>query len=306
MSPAAAQRPLPGRGAPPGAPPAAPAVSPGDRLAATVAFSLVVHGVLALGIGFAREDAAPLVPTLDVILTETRGEKPPEEADFLAQSSQQGGGESETVERPREAQVGRVPKPNPGQAPLQQPAQAPAPETERRRPVLTTAAEADRAAAASERRPTPEAPLPSSSELIRQSLEMARLAAEIERQSVAYAKRPKRKFVSANTREYEYAAYMRAWVARVERVGNLNYPDEARRRSLEGQLVMTVAVRRDGSIERVDIVQPSGFPVLDEAAVRIVRLAEPFAPIPETDENIDILHITRTWQFLPGNVLRNR
>jgi len=306
MSQAAGQRPRPGRSAPATTPVQPPAVAPGDRLAATVAFSLVFHGVLALGIGFSREDPAPLVPTLDVILTETRGEKPPEQADFLAQSSQQGGGESEQVERPREAQVGRIPKPTVGEAPAQQPAQAPRPEERSNRPVLTTAADAELAAAATEERPTPELPLPSSSELIRQSLEMARLAAEIERQSMAYAKRPKRKFVSANTREYEYAAYMRAWVARVERIGNLNYPDEARRRSLEGQLVMTVAVRRDGSVERVDIVQASGHPILDEAAVRIVRLAEPFVPLPKTDENIDILHITRTWQFLPGNVLRNR
>ena len=312
MTGPAAQRPRPGRAAAAAVPSASPSprppppvVSPGDRLGATVAFSLIVHGVLALGIGFSREDAAPLVPTLDVILTETRGEKPPEQADFLAQSSQQGGGETEEVERPREAQVGSVPKPQPGQAPTPQPAQSPPPQPRRQQPVLT-AVEADRSAAAQEQRPTPDAPLPSSSELIRQSLEMARLAAEIERQSAAYAKRPKRKFVSANTREYEYAAYMRAWVARVERIGNLNYPDEARQRNLEGQLVMTVAVRRDGSIERIDIVQASGYPILDQAAVRIVELAEPFAPIPDTEEDIDVLHITRTWQFLPGNVLRNR
>lgn len=287
-------------------PPPRPRVSAGDRLGATFAFSLVFHGVLALGIGFSREDPAPLLPTLDVILTQTRGETPPEKADFLAQSSQQGGGESEQVERPREAQVGQVPKPQPGHAPRQQPPQAPEAQPERQRRLLTARTESPSKAFAEEKRPTPAVDMPTSRELIEQSLEMARLAAEIERQSAAYAKRPKRKFVSANTREYEYAAYMRAWVARVERVGNLNYPDEARRRDLEGQLVMTVAVRRDGSVERVDIVQASGYPMLDEAAVRIVRLAEPFAPIPETGENIDILHITRTWQFLPGNVLRNR
>ena len=304
---AAGQPPRAGAPLPPPRPvPPRPVVGSGDRLGATLAFSLIAHGVLALGIGFSRDDPAPLLPTLDVILTQTRGEKPPEQADFLAQSSQQGGGQSEEVERPRDAQVGQVPKPTPGQAPLERPAQAPSPEPRRQRPVLTSTAESAQAALAEDKRRTPELPMPSSRELIEQSLEMARLAAEIERQSVAYAKRPKRKFVSANTRAYEYAAYMRAWVARVERVGNLNYPDEARRQDLQGQLVMTVAVRRDGSVERVDIVQPSGYPLLDEAAVRIVRLAEPFAPIPETDENIDILHITRTWQFLPGNVLRNR
>jgi protein TonB len=99
---------------------------------------------------------------------------------------------------------------------------------------------------------------------------------------------------------------MRAWVARVERIGNLNYPDEARRRNLQGQLVMTVAIRRDGSIEDIQVVQPSGYPILDDAAQRVVRLGEPYAPLPETEERIDVLHITRTWQFLPGNVMRNR
>ena len=172
--------------------------------------------------------------------------------------------------------------------------------------MLTTTREAPRAADTKERLDTPPTPLPTSRQMIERSLEMARLAAELERQTQAYAKRPKRKFVSASTKEYEFASYMRGWVARVERIGNLNYPDEARRRNLQGQLVLTVAVRRDGSVESIDVVQPSGYPVLDEAAVRTVRLAEPFGPLPETREKIDVLHITRTGQFLPGGVMRNQ
>jgi len=66
-----------------------------------------------------------------------------------------------------------------------------------------------------------------------------------------------------------------------------------------------LAVRRDGRIERIDVIQPSGHKLLDEAAQRIVHLAEPFAPLPASRDEIDILHITRTWQFLPGGVLRN-
>lgn len=283
-----------------------PRITPGDRLGATIAFSLIAHGVLALGIGFTRDDPAPLVPTLDVILTQTRAEQPPERADFLAQASQQGGGEAETPERPREPQLSAVPKPEPGQVPVPIEPGAPEPEPRRREAVLTSQSEQVEQAPDTSDRPSPDVPLPSSRELLEQSLEMARLAAEIERQSAAYAKRPKRKFVSASTREYEYASYMRAWVQRVERIGNLNYPDQARRENLEGQLVLTVAVRRDGSIERIDIVQPSGHRVLDESAIAIVRMAAPFAPIPDTGEDIDILHITRTWQFLPGGVLRNR
>jgi protein TonB len=123
---------------------------------------------------------------------------------------------------------------------------------------------------------------------------------EIHLRSEAYAKRPKRKFVSASTKEYAYAAYMRNWVDRAERVGNLNYPDEARRRHIGGLLVIDVAIRRDGSIGKRDHHQSSHTPMLDDAALRIVRLSEPFAPLPKTQENIDILHVTRTWQFMPA------
>ena len=137
-------------------------------------------------------------------------------------------------------------------------------------------------------------------------MEMARLAAEIHLRSEQYAKRPKRKFVSASTQEYAYAAYLRQWVDRVERIGNLNYPDEARRRRLSGQVVISVAIRRDGSVERAEVVDSSGQPLLDQAALRIVRLAEPYPALPVTAENVDILHVTRTWQFLAGGEMIDR
>ncbi len=284
----------------------APRISSGDRLGATLAFSLIAHGIVLLGVGFAQEDPAPLVPTLDVILTQTHSPEPPDKADFLAQASQQGGGETTTPERPQDPQSAPVPKPEEGVAPREMQVSAPLPQPVKPESVIT--ARSSEAESSSQPAPdaVPDVPVMTSRELIERSLEMARLSAELDRQRQAYAKRPKRKFLSAATREYEYAAYMRGWVARVERIGNLNYPDEARRRSLQGQLVLTVAVRRDGSIESVELVQSSGQPVLDEAALRIVRLAEPFAPIPQTADSVDVLHITRTWQFLPDGTLRNR
>lgn len=281
----------------------APPIGPGERLAATLALSLVAFGVLILGVGFARELAAPVTPTLDVILTETRSETPPDEPDFIAQADNQGGGESDEARRPREEQLAPVPKPDPGITPEPLPAQAPPPEPEPVPRLLTTRGDSP------ERLPTPEdqrdtepLPLPTGQELVEQSLEMARLAAEIERRQELLAKRPRRKFISASTREYEFAAYLRAWVAKVERVGNLNYPDEARRRGLGGRLVMTVAVRRDGSVEAIVLNSSSGLGVLDQAAREIVRLAEPFPPLPESKERVDVLHITRTWQFQSGAV----
>ena len=157
-------------------------------------------------------------------------------------------------------------------------------------------------------RQAPESERPSAHELETEQrrMEMAKLAEEIQRESVRYAKRPKRKYISANTREYEFAAYMHAWVARIERIGNLNYPDEARRRQLHGQLVLTVGLERDGRVKSIDVIQSSGHKMLDDAAIRIVRLAEPFPALPAGKDNVDELYISRTWQFLPGDVLRNR
>jgi protein TonB len=282
---------------------AAPTIGPAERLSATLALSLVAFGVLILGVGFTRDDAAPVTPTLDVILTETRSDQPPEDADFIAQANNQGGGESDRPERPREEQLAPVPKADPGVAPEPLVAQAPPPEPEPIPRVLTTAAPSLLAVPVpKDQRETEPSLLPPGQELVEQSLEMARLAAEIERRQELMAKRPKRKFISASTREYEYATYLRAWVARVERVGNLNYPDEARRRGLGGRLVMTVAVRRDGSIEEIVLNRSSGLGVLDQAAMRIVRLSEPYPPLPQTRDTIDVLHITRTWQFQNGSV----
>lgn len=281
-----------------------PVIGSADRLGATFAFSVIAHGVLILGLGFTLDAAAPVVPTLDVILVQTHGDQAPERVDFLAQTSQQGGGNRDQARRPREAQPALMPKPDPGTAPQPLQAQAPPPEPQATLRLLTTT-RAERAVAAPEQAPPTAEKLPSGHQLMPRSLQMARLAAEIERQQALYARKPRRKFVSASTREYEYAAYLRAWVLRVERIGNLNYPGEARRRNLSGRLIMNVSVRRNGTVAQMMIIESSGHRVLDAAATRTVRLAEPFAPLPKTAENIDLLDITRTWQFLPGGTLRN-
>ncbi|HKK16087.1 MAG TPA: TonB family protein [Gammaproteobacteria bacterium] len=148
-------------------------------------------------------------------------------------------------------------------------------------------------------------PAPSAAALLTNSFEIASLSAEIKRKLEAKAKRPRRKFISASTREYKYAAYMEAWRAKVERVGNLNYPDAARRNRLTGSLILDVALNADGSVNEITIRRSSGSKILDDAAVRIVELSSPFAPFPEhIRQETDILHITRTWQFLNSNRFR--
>jgi len=265
--------------------------------------SLIFFGVLILGVGFSQEDAAPVVPTLDVILTQTSTPEPPKKADFIAQASNRGGGDRDKAQRPREDQVAQIPRPQPGVAAQPLRAQAPPPAPDPRQRMLTTVGQSNRRLPLPEEHPTSEPlPLPTGRELMQQSAEMARLSAEIDRRQELMAKRPKRKFISASTQEYEYASYMRAWVQKVERIGNLNYPDQARRQGLSGRLIMTVSVGRDGEVKGVIIQSSSGRKLLDDAAMRVVQLASPFAPLPKTDEDVDILEITRTWNFKNGNV----
>jgi protein TonB len=277
-----------------------------QRLGATLTLSVLVHALLILGVGFAVSDSAPLVPTLDVIFSQTQTPLTPKQADFLAQANQQGGGDHDKAQRPRDNQAGIVPQAQAGLSPVpqqrQDAASVPPPQTR----VVNSRNGTDTVAEA-QAQPLPEQPRPDAPMTAREQrdVEMARLAAEVHLRSAQYAKRPNRKFVSASTREYAYANYLRAWVDRAERVGNLNYPDEARARRLGGQVVITVGVRRDGTVESARILQSSGTPLLDETALRVITLAQPFPPLPKTEDAIDILQVTRTWVFLPGGELRD-
>ena len=144
----------------------------------------------------------------------------------------------------------------------------------------------------------PDAELPSAAELMQQSMQMASLEAELNRERQWKSKLPRREFISANTRQYEFASYMSAWVSKVERVGNLNYPSELRSKKLHGDLVLTVGINQNGTVESIDVKRSSGMREIDEAAVNIVRLAAPYAPLPDNiADRVDILHITRTWRF---------
>ncbi len=268
-----------------------------ERLQVTLLFSVIMHAIVILGVTFTSEDPAARIPALDVVLVTTQTKDKPKQADFLANATRAGGGEHDFAQRPRENLSGGLPKDAEGIAPIQTRQSIPNPNL-RPTPVISGSSAEFSVNTDTPTPDTDQKPLPTARDLMERSLEMAKLAAEIDRRKEEYAKRPKRKFISASTREYAYAAYMRAWVARVERIGNVNFPAEARERRLDGELVLTVAVKRDGSVESIEIIQSSGHALLDDAATQIVRHSEPFGQLPRTQESIDVLHITRTWQFL--------
>jgi protein TonB len=135
-------------------------------------------------------------------------------------------------------------------------------------------------------------------DLVQRALEIVRLEAQIDKTLSMYEKMPRRKFIGARTQEYRYAQYVEDWRTKVERIGNLNYPEMARRQKIYGKLTLTVSIRSDGSVENVEVNRSSGQRILDASAVRIVKLAAPYAPFPpDIRKELDVLSITRTWMF---------
>jgi protein TonB len=270
-----------------------------DLLGVSLFIAAFVHAFVILGITFKPSDKSKpefRQQSLEIIVLRhpIEEEEADKKTDFLAQTTQQGGGEANKKEKPQIAQAA-IPQPLPvveSSMPIK--AQTPQPQ----KPQLSTET-AKLKTPATPLRETPPPP-PSTKQLLSsKALEIARVTAELEQKTLAYAKLPKRKSINANTKEYKYASYLDAWRRKVERIGNLNYPDQARRSKLYGNLVLHVAVKADGSVEQIKVLHSSGHKILDDAAVRIVRLAAPFSPFPnEIREETDILDITRTWQFL--------
>lgn len=263
--------------------------------------AIAVHALLFFGISFgvALNPVPRLADTLDVVLVQWRSEAEPDKADYLAQASQRGGGETMEKSRPSEPVSGELPLPGQGQEIQQLLEQVPMPATERREVISV---ETDGAIAVQETSiEEPEFDQPEAQQLMSQSMNMASMQPELNRQRQWKSRLPKREFISANTREYEFASYMSSWVSKVERVGNLNYPTELRQKKLHGDLILTVGIYQNGSVESIDVKRSSGIVEIDQAAIRIVQLAAPYSPLPENiTDRVDILHITRTWRFETG------
>ncbi len=299
---------------------ARPVIAPSDRLALTLCCAIVVHATVILGVSFSPPAQRPLDRPLDVILVHQKSPEKPKEAEVLAQAAHEGGGDSADNVRPATPFTAPFPElradiaatPPPGRpsrlgtlveptAPAREPPSAAKPRADRLTATKppTAKPEAKPRQAKHSDPAILKAPVPDVQALIHRSLAMASLNAEIAQRLEARAKRPRRKFISATTHEHKYAAYMEAWRVKVERIGNLNYPEVARRHNLTGSLILDVALKPDGSITDIAVRRASGYKLLDEAAIRIVKLSSPFAPFPrDIEAEVDILHITRTWQFL--------
>jgi len=279
-----------------------------DRFGLMLIFAAAVHTVLILGIsfgGFKIEQENKIIPSMEVTLVNTRSEHEPVNADFLAQANQEGGGNTEEKIRPETLFVPLIPD-DVADVTTPTPPLIGAPEQKRTtREEFMTQKQSDQEMVADVKpEQKEESKKVSAAELISQSKKITSLEAELGESMKAYAKMPRKKYITAATKEYKYASYMESWRRKVEKIGNLNFPEEAKRRNLSGSLILDVAINPDGTIKHITIARSSGYKLLDDAAARIVHLAAPYAPLPpnirkETDE----LHITRTWKFLGNDLI---
>lgn len=144
----------------------------------------------------------------------------------------------------------------------------------------------------------------SADDLLLSSKEFIRLEGEIAQRIQKYNQRPRRKFIGATAKEVNYAAYLEAWRQKIERLGTINYPANARGK-IYGSLMLSVAIRKNGSIEKVRVMRSSGHKILDEAALRIIKLGEPYARFPpDIAAETDIIEINRWWKFTKDDEFR--
>lgn len=274
-----------------------------DILTIALFAAAAVHAIVILGVSFEpimNELRTP--PPLEVVLVQKSDSERPEEADYLAESAQDGGGESDEQKRPSSPFTSDQDLDTDGIAPTPMVESAPKPSEAADDAVLTTLfSDREVKTETEEQEPTEEVKNLAEIE-VDQSFEIARLQAEIDRQQEQTAKRPKKKWLTARTHEATSAKYMYRWVEKVERIGNLNYPDAVRRNKLSGAVVMTVGILKSGAIESILVEESSGQRILDDAAKRIVQLASPFEPlVGKLGDETDILYITRTWDFQSSN-----
>jgi protein TonB len=285
-----------------------------SRLNVAILASVVLHAVVLFGITFKfplpRIDnvSAPL----EVVLTNNEPSSKPDKIGALPQARLDRGGNASSDHRAK-TPFSSAPPLNPSRETAASAQKVEQPEQETQQMMAAVNSDNDQSAYQTDQAP----PVPEQSQqeqnnaldttdLIQRGVAIARVAAQNAGNFDLYQKPPRRRFVGARTRDYRFARYAEDWRLKVERIGNLNYPEAAKREQLYGKLQLTVSIKSDGTLESVEINRPSGKKVLDEAAIRIVKLAgqNGYAPFPpDISRDTDILHITRTWVFTGADEL---
>jgi protein TonB len=274
----------------------------------TLAFgiSLLIHAVL-LAVRFTPPDfmAKAREQALEVILVNSKSKSRPDKAQAKAQTNLDGGG---NTDENRRAKTPLPPSPNTREGNELVEAQRRVAELEAQAQQQMTRLKSERSVTLDRGKPEPNPsadPTRSGLDMASSAMAIARLEGQIARQMEEYNQRPRKKFIGARVEEYRFAQYVEDWRQKIERIGNLNYPDAAKGR-LYGSLVLTVIIKSNGDLDRVEVNRSSGQRLLDDAARRIVQMSAPFAAFPEAiRRDTDVLEITRTWTFTNADRLRS-
>ena len=284
---------------------------PSSRLDVAILISLILHTVIVFGITFKLPSTKinNKATLLEVVLVNSKSKSEPHKANSLAQTNLDGGGNTDDNLR------AKTPFPLPPthkQSVDISKAKQKTKQLELEAKKLMTAVNSKKIIPQSNSRMEKSKKgekTPDASDLIQRSREIIRLEAQIAKDYEAYQKRPKRKYIGARTKEYRFARYVEDWRVKVERIGNLNYPEAAKKDRLYGNLQLTVGIMANGKLESIEINRSSGNKILDQAAINIVKLAgqSGFAPFPpDISRDTDILHITRTWMFTRSDELMSK
>lgn len=287
-----------------------------ERFVVSLFVAAFVHLVIIYGIGFITPTPAkPLNTTMEIILVQKSTDKTPKKADYLAQVSHEGGGEHKQQKaRPVTPTIAPFPSESAEVVLTPPPPQVAAASAEHQIETLTTAKKAKYQVEQHEQITPPDEPTEqgnaSQTEIFEEHIsenilfinahlaKLASIQVELDEKLEDYTKSPRRKFINSSTKEYKYATYMDNWRRKVEDIGTQFYRLQKRLQTLEGSLIVDVAIVPNGTVHHIEIKKTSKYNALDEAALRIVRFAAPFEPFPENiRKDTDILHITRTWEF---------
>jgi len=283
-------------------------MDPSSRsLTLALAASTALHAVV-LSIHFKLPEMIHdkfVAPSLDVVLVNSKTRAKPVKAEVLAQANLDGGGNTDENRRAK-TPLPVLKKTRPG-ADAKRAAQRVRELEAQQLKMMTQLQSAKSLSAEEQPKPAsvPAEPQPSVSgqDLATSALAIARMEAQISRQIDEYNKRPRKSFVGSRAREFRFAQYVEDWRQKVERIGNLNYPERARGR-IYGSLVLSVSIKANGSLDKIEVQRSSGHQILDRAAERIVRMGAPYASFPNNiKRDTDILVITRTWTFTRGDKL---
>ena len=284
-------------------------ITASDRLGFSIFFAAVLHAIIILGLGFGytlnRDTDQASILEITMVLTKTH--QAPEEAKRIASENQLASGSTDKENQPTAPFVGTSLLNTTGVAPEQRNSSIKVePKFKVDQEHVLTHKSAQPKVKLDEPRENINESVPRRQELkTQQQLELAKLVAELQKEQQDYAKRPRINYIDTlSAKSAVEASYVREWVEKVERIGNLNYPDEARNKHLTGTLILSVLLNHDGKVLDIEIKSSTGKSILDEAAKRIVRIASPFKPFPqEMLDNYDQLMVTRTWLFGKENKL---